>query len=258
MSEVCSWARYTVERSTEPLPSESPRRHQRCRRAPPRAAGQGTGEGDGARGGHPAPHALRPARAAGTPPPRRSPSAARHRDRAEGGTGSGKGGWEAQEQKEAGAHGAAAQRFREGRATENRQTPRRPRPHATRRTPGRRALSLMPSIHAPTGHAARTGPAAPGTAPPRWRRLPYPPNAEAKLRCASASGPRARACARTLRAGRKTPRPRDPAPSAAAAPARAARHQRRGARGALQVVRMRCLPWAWVCGARLSRSDGAV
>lgn len=147
MSELCSWARYTVECSTEPLPSKCPCRHQRCWRARPRAAGQGTGEGTGR--GEAAPrHTRFGPRAAGAPPPRRSPSAARHRDRAEGRTGSGKGGWEAQGQEGAGAHGAAAQRFREGRATENRQTPRRPRPHAAPRE-GVLCPSCHPSTHPP-------------------------------------------------------------------------------------------------------------
>lgn len=72
-----------------------------------------------------------------------------------------------------------------------------PRTHRTRRSDGSRS-----SRH---GSAKMAPPPLP------------PPNAEGKLRCASASGPRARACARTLGAGRRAARPRDPAPATAAA-----------------------------------------
>lgn len=141
MSELCSWARYTAECSTEPPLSRPPRRHQRCWEP------AGTGR-ERARGMGRGPTRVRPATAAAAPPPRRSPSASRHRDRAEGGTGSEEGEWEAQGHEEAGASGVAAQRFREGRATENRQTPHRPRPHAASRG-GVLCPSRHPSTHPP-------------------------------------------------------------------------------------------------------------
>lgn len=207
-------------------------------------SGHGTGEGDGARGGRPATHA-----------PRRTPSASRHRDRADRGTGSGEEGGKPRDTRRPGH----TELLRTGSATVG-----QPRTGKLRAALGHtpqpgEAYSVPHAIHPRTHRTRRSdGPRSSRLRQDGAASTAAPLNVEGKLRCASASGPRARACARTSGRGGKRrgavtpPPPLQPRVRGSRAPIGA----RAGA--APQAMRMRSLPWRPVCGPRLSRSEGAV